>query len=348
MHRRGPIVRRCAWALGLTVTVLCLAASPAAADPANPTNYRSRVTAMTPTTADLAVDIVGGDSFVRLRTNNADVVVLGYEGEPYLHFTADGNVRENARSPAVVLNQSRYGTTVDERADAKAAPEWRRVAGDGTFIWHDHRIHWMAKTVPSQLDGGAGKVLDWHIPLLVNGDSVHVRGELFRTEPPSVVPYLVAGITAAVVAAVVMRRFRASTAAVLFAVAFAAVVVSSIDQLSIPAAAGRRVSHIVIPALAAAGAIVALGWRRTLYGFALKAAAALILPLWVFLNADALTHAHLPGDVAPILLRGAVTAAAAVVVAFAVIDLPHELRAASLHNAALRAACGDDARDDDR
>jgi hypothetical protein len=69
----------------------------------------------------------------------------------------------------------------------------------------------------------------------------------------------------------------------------------------------------------------------------LKVACALIMPLWVFLNAKMVSSARLPGDVAPILLRASVVVAAGTIIAFAAIDLPRELRAAAARNAALRA-----------
>jgi hypothetical protein len=321
----------------IAITVIVVTASPAAADPANPTNYESRVIELTPPTPGIETSIIGGDSFVRLRLRGAaDVVVLGYEGEPYLRFTADGTVRENSRSPAVVLNQSRYGTTYDERADAKAQPEWQVVADDGTYVWHDHRIHWMAKSTPPTIEGGStGKVLDWTIPLVVDGASVQINGELHRSAAPSLVLPIAGGVLATVAGGLLMRRSRRAPAVVLLVVALAATVVSAIDQLSIPAAAGRRMSYIVIPALAAACAIVALGRSRSIYAFALKAAAALILPMWIVLNAKALTRAHLPSDLSPAAIRLSLVASVAAVVAFFVIDAPRELQEAARRNAEL-------------
>jgi hypothetical protein len=331
------IVGRVGRTFALALVIVGVTAAPAAADPPRPTNYESIVTEVSPGAAGVDASIIGGDSFVRLRVHGAnEVVVLGYEGEPYLQFSADGAVRENTRSPAVVLNQSRYGTTYDERADAQATPEWQRVAGDGEYVWHDHRIHWMAKSPAPTIDGGStGKVLDWTIPLLVDGSQVQIKGALYRSESPSLVLPIALGTLSTIAGVLLMRRFRGAPALLLLVVAVAATVVSAIDQLSIPAAAGRRVSFIVIPALAAACAIVAWGRRRSIYAIALKAAAALILPLWVVLNAKALTRAHLAGALDPVALRAAVVAAVAAVVAFVVVDAPRELRAAARDNAEL-------------
>jgi hypothetical protein len=194
----------------------------------------------------------------------------------------------------------------------------------------------MVQSVPPQLNGeSSGKVLDWNIPLTVDGQSVQIQGALYRSKPPSPVPYLALGIVATVGAAIAMWRARIAAAALLLLISAFAFVVSVIEQLSIPVAAGRRTSFIVIPLLSALCALVALVRSRSNYAFVLKVACALIMPLWIFLNAKALTNARLPGDVAPIALRTAVVAAAATVIAFAVIDLPRELRAAAARNAAL-------------
>ena len=321
---RARRLTRIAIAFGIAFSTLVGSAAPASADPAGPTNYESVITAMTPAVSGIEAEVVGGDSFIKLRAHDAgEVTVLGYEGEPYLRFGANGVVEENSRSPAVVLNQSRYGTTVGAQSDAKATPEWRVVGTDGEYLWHDHRIHWMVRSAPPQLNGkSTGKVLDWNIPLLVNGQSAQIQGALYRSAPPSMLPYVALGIVGTAGAALAMWRSRLAAAALFLLVSVFALVVSLIEQLSIPVAAGRRVSFIVIPMISALCALVALGRARSVYAFVLKVGCALIMPLWIFLNAKALTNARLPGDVAPAALRAAVVAAAAVVIAFVAIDLP--------------------------
>ena len=98
------------------------------------------------------VRIVGGDSFVLLTADpGTDVVVLGYDNEPYLHFRADGVVEENRRSPTVYQNRSRYGSDdAPADADPTAAPEWQQVASGGSYAWHDHRAHWMLRSPARQ------------------------------------------------------------------------------------------------------------------------------------------------------------------------------------------------------
>ena len=332
------MLKKCALALAVAAAVLVISAGPAFADPPNPTNYQSIITGVTPAISGLQADIVGGDSFMSVHVQDAgEVTVLGYENEPYLRFGVNGAVEENTRSPAVALNKSRYGATLDAQSDAKAPPQWRVVATNGAYVWHDHRIHWMAHSLPPQLNGkSTGKVLDWTIPLLVNGQSAEIKGELYRRAPPSTLPYLAIGIVGAVAGALAMRRARFAAAALLSVVSLLAFGTSLAEQMSIPAGAGRRVSFFVIPALSALCGLIAVARPRSIYAFVLKVACALTLPLWVFLNAKVLTNARLPGDVSPVALRIAVAAAAAAVIAFAAVDLPRELRAAGVRNAALR------------
>ena len=58
-----------------------------------------------------------------------ELVIEGYDGEPYLRFDADGGVFRNANSPATYLNQERYGgVDVPASASKSAAPSWERVS----------------------------------------------------------------------------------------------------------------------------------------------------------------------------------------------------------------------------
>ena len=110
---------------------------------------RSTVEAIEPPAEGVTAEIVGGDSFLRVRAEpGRTVVVRGYEGEPYLRFRPDGTVEVNRNSPAAYVNESRYGTDPPASADATAAPAWQEVAADGSYAWHDHRTHWMATNRP--------------------------------------------------------------------------------------------------------------------------------------------------------------------------------------------------------
>ena len=97
-------------AFALGVLLALSVGTPAFADPAGPTDYRSEVVAIEPSTPTIEVEILGGDSFLQLEaTPGTEVVVLGYQGEPYLWFRLGGGVFENRNAPSTYTNQDRYG-----------------------------------------------------------------------------------------------------------------------------------------------------------------------------------------------------------------------------------------------
>ncbi len=123
-------MRRALVGVAAGVVGLLGSAGVAHADPAGPTDYASEVVSIEPATPTIDVRIVGGDSFVMLTAQpGTEVVVLGYSGEPYLRFRADGVVEENRRSPTLYQNKSRYGTA-DTPAEADA-DRGARVARGG-------------------------------------------------------------------------------------------------------------------------------------------------------------------------------------------------------------------------
>ncbi len=139
------------------------------------------------------------------NTTNDEVVVVGYEGEPYLRIGPDG-VFENARSPAAWLNRARFAdVAIPPSVDAAAPPQWRQRDHRPTWIWHDHRTHWMAPTAPGFVDASAlqntlirmelvgpiGRAHDaagtfhtWSVPVEIDGTSLAIRGELQWIDPP--------------------------------------------------------------------------------------------------------------------------------------------------------------------
>lgn len=128
-----------------------------------------------------------GDDRLLLESERGEtVVVLGYDGEPYLRVAPEGVFR-NVHSPATYLNEDRYGDVpLPDTADAEAPPEWERIDDDPRVEWHDHRIHWMSKTPPPSVqadEDAAQRILDWEVPLEVDGRPVTIAGSL-DYEPP--------------------------------------------------------------------------------------------------------------------------------------------------------------------
>jgi hypothetical protein len=173
-------------ARALTVLTLLLAAflpATAGAHQGDP-NYRSEITSIKPAgPADgLEVEIQNFDDHVQLvNRTGEDVVIEGYDGEPYARLLADGRVEVNLNSPSHYLNEDRFANVeLPARADADAPPEWDEVDDTGRFVWHDHRSHYMGEGIPSQVEDESKKtkVFDYTIPVTVAGDQVRINGTL--------------------------------------------------------------------------------------------------------------------------------------------------------------------------
>jgi hypothetical protein len=169
-------------AAAAALAVLCVAAPAALAHEGNP-NYRSEVRAIAPALPGLDARVLNYDDALELAYDGErPLVVEGYRGEPYLRFNPDGLVEVNRRSPAAYLNEDRFAKVeLPDRADHRAPPSWARVAENGRYDWHDHRIHWMGEgTLPPQVEdeGERTRVFGWRIPMASAGRPVEVRGTL--------------------------------------------------------------------------------------------------------------------------------------------------------------------------
>jgi hypothetical protein len=167
---------------------------------AQPTNARSRVLSITPEVAGLSLQVIENGRRVELHNDSgADVIVSGYDGEPYLRVDRDG-VFENTRSPAVYLNRtSTPPAHVPSSYDSGADPEWRKVSEANHVRWHDHRAHSMSS--------GAFATTQWSIPLTVDGRPVVVAGDLAWIEPGPWWPWLLLTV---LLAALVVFAARAA------------------------------------------------------------------------------------------------------------------------------------------
>ena len=178
--------------------VVVITASPAAADAAGPSDFRSEVTGIVPDVEGVTAEIRGGDSFLELTVDEGHTVIVeGYQGEPYLRFQPDGTVERNRLSTATYLNDDRKGE-VDIPAEVTAAgpdaePEWEEVADGGTYAWHDHRVHWMDDVVAERRprrDGRRAPTTRGACPIVVDGAAAEVQGTLVYEESVSPLPYL--------------------------------------------------------------------------------------------------------------------------------------------------------------
>ncbi len=216
----APVRRPLARPVGLLVAAVALAlalAAPAAAHQGNP-DFRSIVNAIEPAglATGLEAEVVNFDDHVVLVNDSGkDVLILGYDGEPYARISADGKVEVNLNSPTHYLNEDRFAdVAIPERADKDAKPSWELVDTTGRFEWHDHRSHYMSESDPPQVKDKSQrtKVFDYAIPIEVGGKPARIDGTLFwqgRDTGAPVVPFVLLGLlVVGGVAFVLIRRAR--------------------------------------------------------------------------------------------------------------------------------------------
>ncbi|MGB0114004.1 MAG: hypothetical protein WBP59_12340 [Ilumatobacteraceae bacterium] len=290
-------------------------ATPASADAPGPTDYRSEIVEIEPSTPTIHPSIVGGDSFVRLQVDaGVEAIVAGYEGEGYLWFRADGDVFENQNSPATYVNSSRYGgERVPDHADADAEPDWTQVASGGDWAWHDHRAHWMHSARPFGV-GPGDQILESVIPITVDGTPVDVTVTSTWLPEASPVPAILGAIggVAMVALAWALRRRPAGLPPIAAAVpvALLTLLVGSWQYVSLPASTGPRPVWFVLPLIAtlcAAAGTIAGSRGRSFVADALLLMVGVELAIWGYLKREGLTAAIVPTD-APQWLDRLVTA----------------------------------------
>ena len=173
--------------LAAAIVVLVLAAArPASAhavDGAQPTNYRTDITSITPPSPGFDVRVLEFGGRLELTNRSArELIVLGYEGEPFLRLDARG-VFENRRAPSTYLSASRDARTpVPGAARADAEPVWVRVSASQTARWHDHRAHWMGDAPPPAVTAEPTRehviLPRWTVPVMVDGSQAEIAGRL--------------------------------------------------------------------------------------------------------------------------------------------------------------------------
>jgi hypothetical protein len=149
-------------------------------------NFRSDIRRLTPDLSGVKVEVLNYDDRLLLTNkSNQQVLVEGYEKEPYLRFDPNGLVVVNKRSPSYYLNQDRFGKSdVPPEATKNAEPLWQTVSKSGRYEWHDHRIHWMSKQLPPQVKNKdkPAKILNWVVPMKIGHQDARLTGTL-RWDP---------------------------------------------------------------------------------------------------------------------------------------------------------------------
>lgn len=169
------------------VVVLLATAAPASAHggkAAKASSYRTELIGIDPAVPGVTVRLVDGATRLELDAGDHEVVVLGYEDEPYLRIGPDG-VFQNQRSPSTYLNQSITGNAPPADADSTAEPDWARIGAGPTVRWHDHALH-----VPPGMTTGLRTSSDWSRSIEVDGERVQVKGRIVTLPGESRLPWM--------------------------------------------------------------------------------------------------------------------------------------------------------------
>ena len=245
-------------AVGLVVGSGVFARSASAAAIA-PSDQGSEVVRTEPAApgATLTVD---GDVAQLVVAPGHTATVLGYQGEPFLRIAADGTVERNERSSAVLADpNSPVTTVVSPPSGAPADAQWVVVGTGGTARWHDHRVHWMAGSPPPSSDG---LVMAWRVPMVVDGATVAVDGEVRRRSVVDPLPWLAVVVVTTAVAVLATRRRPLVGVAVLAAVGGAVATVVELTPLLTARPGGLDLLRVAAATAALVLGIAGLAVRR--------------------------------------------------------------------------------------
>ena len=191
----------------LAITFMLINPVPASAHIAgsggSPSNYQATVTGIQPAAPTVGVTVGVGGQWVRVTNQGAaEIVIVGYRGEPFLRLSGN-RVEVNQLSSTAAETGQIPG--VPTSADPSAEPKWVQLRDGDSATWTDNRIdpesESDAQPQPEQASGS------WELPLVVDGRQVTVLGTWDRVPPPSPWPWLGAlGLLAAAIAAIGWRR----------------------------------------------------------------------------------------------------------------------------------------------
>lgn len=288
-------------ALALVVVLGVAPGHLGSGDSVRPRDTETRIAQVMPALPDgVWVDVIGSDTFLRLRARGHVIEVPGYEDEPYLRLDADGSASVNQNSQTAVLNGDRYGSADLSDFTPGLAEKWEPLEATGSLMWHDHRSHWMSPKPPAPIDA-TGKVQDFMVPVIVDGVRHEITGAIYLVGKSSIWWWAVGvlAVIAFVIVSLVRRRVFVAVAPV---VGLVASIVGSVQWLGLPD--GARVTPLLAVFGAAAALIGAAGLgvvarRRdalgALVGASLNAGAGAMLVTVGWMTADHVRAAYVPG-----------------------------------------------------
>jgi hypothetical protein len=289
-----------------------------------PTNYRSEIAGISgPSDALDTLDVRLLDLGRRIELVNrgrVDIVVLGYDGEPWLRVGPEG-VFENEYSNSAYQERQRPGRVSDPPPDpARAAgpPRWRRT-GDGEALrWRDRRTRHdgpAPDAVQRAPDDRHLVVPRWTVELERGDDRLAIAGRIVYVPPPSVLPWAL--VAAALFLATLLTVRLAGWSHIISALLSLLVAVDVVHTFANAAVSGGSLATQAGRVLSG-GSFVVLAWllgaasvdplrRRTDAGLILAGASALMIAFYGGVtDASALTSSQVPSALSPLLLRAAV------------------------------------------
>ncbi|GAA1764332.1 iron uptake transporter deferrochelatase/peroxidase subunit [Luedemannella helvata] len=146
------------------------------------TNFRTTLSGLSPAAPGITLRVIENGSRLELsNTTGTDVIVRGYADEPYARV-GPGGVFVNDNSPARYLNANRFGSVkVPAGVDPENPPTWRKVDNATVYRWHDHRIHWMATTMPPAVAAAPTErhlISEWSVVLDLGDRQLTAEGTL--------------------------------------------------------------------------------------------------------------------------------------------------------------------------
>jgi len=281
-------------------------------DAVQPRDTESVITAVAPALpAGIQIDIVGSDTFVRIRSQGHDVQIPGYQDEPYIHITQTGEVLINDASPTSLLNSNRYGNVDMSKYVESNTPKWRTIAANGVAMWHDHRVHWMSPKPPAVIDA-KGTVLDWTVPVVIDKSKIVVSGTLFLRNKATVLWWLV-GLVVVLLGVFLSLAKRQLFVYATAITALIATIIGAVQWMGLPN--GARITPLLLMfsagafVIAIAASVLAHNSLRPQHiAVSLHAGAGATMAVCAWLLASVVRAAYVPGVEPAWLLRAIIPA----------------------------------------